>query len=125
MLTNGSVETLSGRLLRRYVFCIFIYVLYVFFPLSYGSQPIVGGLALFDYSASQRAQRCSLVISGSCVFCGSYGFTHRPDFDAQVLVRAKTGKFVSDRKISKEKKLLLFFKKTNPSLRMRRLRNKL
>lgn len=99
LLTDGSIETLSGRLLRRFdqrCCCFSMFQMSSFLCLcSYGPQAVVGGLAMFDYSVSQRVQRCSLVISGSCVFCGSYSFTHRPDFDAQLLVRAKAGKFVS------------------------------
>ncbi len=76
VVSSCSADTLSGRLLR-----------------SHAGVPVANGLALFDYAGvTPRVQHCSVVMSGGCIFCGSYGFTHRPDFDAQVLVRSK-GKF--------------------------------
>lgn len=68
IVTNANAETKSGRLLR-----------------SYSPSLIQHGLRIFDFPSFPHA---SLVVAGSAVLCGSYSFTHRPDFDAAVLVRA-------------------------------------
>jgi hypothetical protein len=71
VVTSANADSLSGKLLR-----------------TQKGTILSNGLRLVDYSV--KNQHCSLVVAASCVFCGSYSFTHRPDFDAAILVRGPT-----------------------------------